>query len=52
MGTQSVLRTMSLGGAISFFCHHHWQEAHIEEIGSTQDTEVNLEVGDAFGGVK
>jgi len=25
------------------FYHHHWQEAHIEDRGSTQDTEVNLE---------
>jgi len=34
MGTQSVLRTKGKGGEISFFCHHHWQEAHIEERGA------------------
>jgi hypothetical protein len=32
--------------------HHHRQEAHIEDRGSTQDTEVDLETGDAHGGGK
>jgi hypothetical protein len=47
-----VLHTQGKGGEISFFCHHHWQETHIEERDSTQDTEVNLEAGDALGGAK
>jgi hypothetical protein len=49
---QSVVCKQGQGGEISFFCHHHWQEAHIEERGSTQDTEVNLEAADALGGAK
>jgi len=49
---QSVLHTKGQGREISFFCHHHWQAAHLEERGSTQNTEVNLETGDALGGAK
>jgi hypothetical protein len=51
-GTHSVLRTKGQGGEISIFCDHHWQEAHIEERGSTQDTELNVEAGAGLGGAK
>jgi hypothetical protein len=51
-GTQSVLHTKGQGGEISFLFHHHRQEAHIEDTGSIQDTEVNLDAGDAQGGAK
>ena len=49
---QSVLHTKGQGGEISFLFHHHRQEAHIEDRGSTPDTKVNLEAGDALGGAK
>ena len=38
------------GSGNHIFLHHHWQEAHWEERGSTQDIEVKIEVGDALGG--
>ena len=47
-----MLHTNGQGGEISFLFHHHQQEAHIEDRGSTQDTEVNLEAGDPHGGAK
>ena len=47
-----MLHTKGQGGEISFLFHHHRQEAHIEDRGSTQDTEVNLEAGDAHVGAK
>jgi hypothetical protein len=44
-----VLHTKGQGGEISLLFHHHRQEAHIEDRDSTEDTEVNLEAGDAHG---